>query len=280
MIQIEHTIKENTEDLITYNNIEYYPLVLTLKFDKTIIEIPSRLKEYLKLFHSKILRTFQGDTDIIKIILNGYFSKNIFEKILTEKLFPFYTLLEDEKNILKEIFNIKGINFFTNSKTSEILDIYIKYTTDITDIFDKQISLKYQQEIREIFTDSLNKEHEKRIFAITDFLIHFINWNTSFYYFYDSATEIIPGIIHSIEPRLSYELRTTIRAYRVYFTKINIIKKILDKREKGKIITISYLDWKKEVKEFLFNSFTEIFGEKVALEYIESLEKILIDYLK
>jgi len=280
MLNIEHKIKEDTQDFISYKSITYYPIVLSINYGKIHREMPSRLHEYLKFYQSNIVRLFQGDLKLIKIISEGYIDKIFFEKIIKEKIYPFYNLLEDEKYVLKKIINLINNEDLFNKEESELSKLYKKYTTDITDILDREISLRYQQEIREIFTEVINKEYEKRIFNIADFLLHFINWDSSFYYFYDSATEIIPGVIHSIEPRLSYELRTTIRAYRVYFTQINIIKRILDKREKGKIVYITYIDWLEEVKKYLLDSFIINFGERIANEYLTLLEKILIGYLK
>ena len=65
-----------------------------------------------------------------------------------------------------------------------------------------------------------------------------------------------------------------------YHTKVNILKRFFEKREKGKISTLSYLDWEVEIKSFLQKEFEDIFGEQKALEYIISLDIILREEVK
>jgi hypothetical protein len=79
-----------------------------------------------------------------------------------------------------------------------------------------------------------------------------------------------------VENYLEEELLTAIKAYLAYHSKVNILKRYLDKKEKGLISTLSYLDWLTEIKEFIHKEFTSIFGKKKATQYVETLDKILV----
>jgi len=81
--------------------------------------------------------------------------------------------------------------------------------------------------------------------------------------------------LKTIENLLSNDLRITIKAFMAYHTKVNILKRFFEKREKGKISTLSYLDWETDIKSFLHKEFEDLFGEQKALEYIISLDNIL-----
>ena len=60
-----------------------------------------------------------------------------------------------------------------------------------------------------------------------------------------------------------------------YHSKVNILKRYMEKRENGRISTLSYLDWITDIKDFLIKEFTKLFGKKKALEYVNNLDRIL-----
>ena len=60
-----------------------------------------------------------------------------------------------------------------------------------------------------------------------------------------------------------------------YHSKVNLVKRHMEKKEHGKISTVSYLDWITEIKDLLGKEFLKIFGKKKAELYVDSLDNIL-----
>jgi hypothetical protein len=50
---------------------------------------------------------------------------------------------------------------------------------------------------------------------------------------------------------------------------------LLEKRELGRIYTLSLLDWQTDIKNILAKQFATIFGHNKSAEYIQALNKIL-----
>jgi hypothetical protein len=50
---------------------------------------------------------------------------------------------------------------------------------------------------------------------------------------------------------------------------------LLEKREQGRISTLSLLDWQTDIKNILTKQFTTLFGRKKSSEYIQALQGIL-----
>jgi hypothetical protein len=129
--------------------------------------------------------------------------------------------------------------------------------------------------LNRIFLNSIDKEDEKTIFTITNFFIHYINWNNAFSNFYEITYEVIPSELKLVENYLDKDLRISIKAYLAYHSKVNILKRYMEKQEHGRISTLSYLDWIMDIKEFIVREFTKLFGEKKAIEYVYCLDSIL-----
>ena len=83
-----------------------------------------------------------------------------------------------------------------------------------------------------------------------------------------------------IENYLSNELRTQIKAFMAYHSKVNVLKRFFEKREMGKISTLSFLDWQIDIREYVYKEFEQLFGEQKALQYVISLETLLTSDLK
>ena len=78
---------------------------------------------------------------------------------------------------------------------------------------------------------------------------HYINWNLPFSNFYEITYEVIPSELKYIENHLDKPLLTSIKAYIAYHSKVNIVKRYMDKQEDGRTSTLSYLDWITDIKE-------------------------------
>jgi hypothetical protein len=163
-------------------------------------------------------------------------------------------------------------NFTLNDFSGE----YEKHITEITDLLDESIKRDYRENLNKIFHNTVDNNEEKRIFNISNYFIHYIGWNYSFSNFYETTYEVIPSELKYVENYLDDELLNSIKAYLAYHSKVNILKRYMDKKEKGLISALSYLDWLTEIKEFILKEFTNIFGRKKAQQYVDALDKILV----
>jgi hypothetical protein len=215
------------------------------------------------------------DSQLDRLILAGYFTERLYEKICEEKIFPVANLLADEVAVITKI--IKLQNPFENKSftLNHFSTEYKKYVTEITEILDNSIKYAYRKNLNNLFLESVDKDDKKKTFNIANFFIHYINWNFPFSNFYEITYEVIPSELKYIENHIEPALLTSIKAYMAYHTKVNIVKRYMDKQEDGRISTLSYLDWITDIKEFVIIEFTKLFGKKKAQEYINNLDRIL-----
>lgn len=250
-------------------------LWVVVEFDGKSIQIKSKVSEYLKLYRSDMDRITEGDKELCELICSGFFSEDLLNDMISNKRFPVYNLLEDEKYVIGKVLEMKEKQFLKQMTTESLEDEYQKYTLEIIDVFDRNVKSAYLKEIRELFHFTADKAKEKELFRLVDYLIHFINWDNSFYNFYDTSFDIIPGHLRKVENRLSHSLRLTIKAYLTFHSHVNTLRRLLEKRELGKISTLSLLDWQTDIKNILTRQFVTIFGRKKSTEYIQALQKIL-----
>lgn len=276
-VEIQHFLNKDSEP-VSYLSENYYPLCLQISvLDKKTI-IKSRLDDHLKIYQSALEKYTQGNKQFHKLISSGYLSENSLKTINNKQVFPIYNLLDDEVYIISKLINHK-INYRAKDYDLQNLETeYKKYTQEITDIFDDHIKNQYIEEVKYIFLQSIDKEKEKEklIFNISNYLIHFINWNNSFYDFYESTFDLFPSALKNIENCFSPELRNNIKAYMAYHNNINPLKRHFEKRELGKISTLSFVDWQIDIKDIILKQLSKYFGNKKANEYINCLDKIII----
>lgn len=273
-ITVKHYLNSRAKPKI-YRKEEYYPLYVQLIVDAKKAQIKSRLNQYLGLYHGDIEHITKKDTQLDKLILSGYFTEKLIDKITSESAFPVAPLMEDEIAVITKIIRLQkpfeNKQFSLNNFSTE----YIKHVTEITDILDSSIKDSYRNSLNKVFLNSVDKNEEKKTFNITNFFIHYINWNYTFCNFYEITYEVIPSELKYIENYLDPILLTSIKAYMAYHSKINILKRYMEKQEHGRISTLSYLDWITDIKEFLIKEFNKLFGKKKALEYVSNLDRIL-----
>jgi hypothetical protein len=273
-ITVKHYLNSRAKPKI-YRKEEYYPLYIQLIVDAKKAQIKSRINQYLGLYNSEIEYLTKKDPQLNKLILSGYFTDNLLNKISSEIIFPVANLMEDEIAVITKIIRLQkpfeNKLFSLNNFSIE----YIKHVTEINDILDSSIKDLYRKVLNEVFLNSVDKEDEKKAFNIANFFIHYINWNNTFSNFYEITYEVIPSELKYIENYLDNVLLTSIKAYLAFHSKVNILKRYMEKQEHGKISTLSYLDWITDIKEFLVKEFTKLFGKKKALEYVNNLDRIL-----
>jgi hypothetical protein len=259
---------------------KYYPLYIQIIVNGKKAQIKSKINEHLKIYRSDVERITKSNQTMHSLLMEGYVSDKFFEEIKKNKIFPLYHLLMDEVNVITRIISLQQP--FTNKDftLNNFSDDYSKYTEEITNKLDSKIKDLYLQELKNIFLKSIDQDENRDIFKITNYLIHFVNWNNSFSNFYESTFEIIPSEVKTIENLLSNELRTQIKAFMAYHSKVNLLKRFFEKRELGKISTLSYLDWQTDIREFVYKEFEHLFGEQKSLQYVVSLESLLMSDLK
>lgn len=258
-----------------YSGEEFYPLYIQIIVNGKKAQIKSRINEHLKIYRSDIERLTQNDQKLNNLIAEGFFSDSLLERIIKEQYFPIHHLLIDEIAVLTRIIKIQKPFDNENFTLVDFGNEYEKYTAEITKLLDDKIKSLFIDELKAIFLRSIDEEEKRDIFKITNYLIHFINWNNTFVTFYESTFEIIPSELKTIESLINKELRTTIKAFMAYYTHVNMLQRFFEKRELGKISTLSYLDWQTDIKDYVLHQFEGIFGEQKALEYILALDNIL-----
>ncbi len=278
-ITIKHYLNKRAKPKV-YRKEYFYPMYIQLIVDAKKAQLKSRINEHLKIYQSEIDQLTNRDKELDKLILSGYFTGKQLDKVYADQLFPLYQLLQDEISVIRKIIILQkpfeNKNFTLNNFSRE----YKKHITEITDILDNFIKKEYRKNLNEIFHNTVDKKTEKKVFNISNYFIHYINWNYSFNNFYDITYEVIPSELKHLENYLHKDLLVSIKAYLAYHSKINILKRYLEKKEKGKISSVSYLDWLTEIKEFIRKEFTKIFGKLKANQYLENIDNILAREIK
>jgi hypothetical protein len=259
---------------------KYFPLYIQIIVNGKKAQIKSKINEHLKIYRSDVERITKNNENMNALLMEGYVSDKFFEEIKKLKIFPLYHLLMDEVVVITRIISFQQPFTSDDFTLNNFSDDYSKYTEEITSKLDSKIKEFYQKELKSIFLKSIDQDDNRDIFKTTNYLIHFVNWNNSFSNFYESTFEIIPSEIKQVENLLSNELRTQIKAFMAYHSKVNLLKRFFEKRELGKISTLSYLDWQTDIRDFVYKEFDQLFGEQKALQYVVSLESLLTSDLK
>ncbi len=273
-VLIEHFLNKDV-NAISYQSQNYYPLYINIKVNDKNTKIKSRIDDHLKIYKSALDKYTKGNKKFQELINTGYFSEKNLERIKNTHIFPVYQLLNDEIYVISKLIDFKIPNKKRDFNLQNLDREYEIFTLEISDVFDNYIKNQYIEEVNSIFLQSIDKEKEKSIFKIANYMIHFINWDNSFYNFYDSTFDVFPSALKKIENRISPELRSNIKAYMAYYNNINLLKRHFDKRELGKISTLSLLDWQTDIKEILRKQFTKFFGRRKTTEYINCLNRII-----
>lgn len=273
-ITVKHYLNKRAKPRF-YQQEEYYPVYIQLIVDAKKAQIKSRINQYLEQYQSEIRIIHRDEVQLKKLMLSGFFTDDLFERILHDKIHPIYPLLNDEINVITSIIELQhpfeNEHFTLNNFSSD----YEKHVTEITDILDESIKESYKINLHRIFLDSIDKEEEKKLFTIVNFFIHYLNWENTFSNFYEMTFEVIPSELKLVENYLDENLILSIKAYLAFHSKANILKRYMEKQEQGKISTLSYLDWITYIKEFILREFTKLLGEKKSFEYVSCIDSIL-----
>jgi hypothetical protein len=270
---LNHKIKP-----VAYERGEFYTLSIAIKVKGKETRIKSRLGEYLRIYAGQVERLTNADQDLIRLFNTGLFSERWLSIIKKEKKFPVFHLMSDEISVLKGVLKLRSDHKGKNG-ISDIGRMYGNCVKEITDVIDDFIKSTFREELKALFLKSIDSPDKKDIFRIVNYFIHFLDWNHPFYNLYDETSEMMPGELKKVESQLSKDLRLSVKAYTAFYTYINPLKRFFEKREQGRIATLSYLDWQSDIKELLIRQFGNMLGKKTALLYVNRLDEILNQYL-
>jgi hypothetical protein len=274
-ITVKHYLNFRAKEKV-FQKEKYYPLYIQIIVNGKKAQIKSRIHEFLKIYKSDIDRITQNNADFSELLMNGYFSEKLIESIEKKKIFPLQPLLLDEIAVIKRIISQQRPFDNENFTLFNFGWEYQVHTTEITKIFDDHIKDQFINEIREIFLKTIDQDDNREIFKIANYLITHINWGNSFSSIYEATSDILNREIKIIENLISNELHISIKAYLAYLSKVNIVNRLFERRHEGRITTLSYLDWQTDIKEYVNREFIPLFGEQKSLEYLISLDNILL----
>jgi len=258
---------------------KFYPIYLQLIVSGHKAQLKSKVSDYFNSYRGYLEKLYP-DQEKINLIYQGYFSDALLKKLNSEKVFPLTNILEDEIALITKIiqnillYNTKSFSLYN---FSSIYDIHIK---DIHEILETAVKNYYIRELNDIFLKSTKSEVSRKLFKVSNYFIHFINWNKSFCDYYEITYEVLPSEIKFLENHLSEDLKLQIKALLAFHSRANYLRRFLDKTESGRLPNINYIDWLDSGREFISREFIKIFGKQKAVEYISSLDFILSKELK
>ncbi|MBL7110619.1 MAG: hypothetical protein ISS19_01605 [Bacteroidales bacterium] len=273
-ITVKHYLNKRAKPR-EYKKELFYPLYIQIIVDAKKAQIKSRINEHLEIYQSEIDQMTGKNKELDQLILTGYFTEKQMGNVYKNETFPLFHLLSDEIDVIKRIIVLQKPFNSKNFTLQHFSYEYEKHVTEITDILDNHIKDKYRIKLNEIFLETVDKKDERRTFNISNYFIHYVNWKNTFSNYYQVTYEAIPSELKYIENYLDPSLLDSIKAYMAYHSKVNLVKRHMEKKEHGKISTVSYLDWIIEIKGLLGKEFLKIFGKKKAELYVDSLDKIL-----
>jgi len=263
----------------SFEGNDYYPLYVQIIAAGHKAQIKSKIANHISPYLSILQKTFHSE-EFIEIITCGYYSEKLLSAIYKDRMFPLYSLLEDELTIISGLLHNNKAYKTKNFTLVNFSCLYEVYLKDVIDIMESAVKRLYINEINRIFLESTKHTASRKLFKVANYFIHFINWNNSFTDYYEITYEVLPSEIKFLENHLSDDLKKTIKALMAFHSRYNFLKRTLEKTEKGLFPLINYLDWLKEGRELINKEFMKIFGKQKTIEYLAALDMILSKELR
>jgi len=272
-ITVKHYLNKRAKAKILREE-KYYPLYIQLIVSGQKAQLKSKIHEYFSSYRGYIEKLY-SDKEKAKLVSQGYFSESLYKKITSEKVFPLTNLFVDETELISRI--IKSIllyntKSFSLNNFSSVYDLHIQ---DIHDILQQAVKQQYLRELNELFLKSTKSEDSRKLFKVSNYFIHFINWDNSFCNYYETTYEALPSEIKFLENYLSENLKLNIKSLLAFHSRSNYLRRSLDKTQNGQLPNINYIDWLDTGREFVSKEFINIFGKQKASEYLGALDHIL-----
>jgi hypothetical protein len=278
-LEISHFL-DHKEFAKAYWNEDFHPLEITVKYHGHIIQLRSKICDFLKIYQSDIRKLTRSNPKACKYIMQGYFTEEIFGDIMNERQFPVFDLLMDEIELITRIIEFYEPFDINNFTTRNFAREYIRHTTEIMHILDDTIKDMYVGEMKGLFAKNIDPAKSKEVFRISNYFIHYINWDNTFHDFCEMTFDVMPKSYRLVENYLTDHLKISIKAYMAFITQANILRRQFEKLQPGKISILSYFEWEDHIMEFLLKKFQSIFGAKKARQYVESLNQVLLIHMR
>ena len=272
-ITVKHYLNKRAKAK-TINGEKFYPLYLQLFVAGKTAQLKSKVPDYLSTYR-EIIETSFPEKEKLNLILQGNFTESIFSRIETEKLFPMHVLMNDEVSVITYIIKKIVSQVKRKPSLSNFNFIYDLYLKDIHLILDEYIKRYYLNDLNKISIKFNKKEDSDKLFKISDYFIHYIDWHNPFCDYYKRTCEALPTELSLVENHLNEDLKKNIKALLAFNSKNNFLIKYLDKIVKGRFPNPNYIDWIEGGKDFVTKEFIKSFGKQKANEYINSLDTIL-----
>jgi hypothetical protein len=272
-ITVKHYLNKRAKSQVL-NNIHYYPVYIQIIVAGQKAQIKSKALEFT-VFYKGVLGKYINDKKIFDLVCTGYFSEQLFTSLFSQDKSLISSIYKDEIRILLAI--IENLQPFRNKAFSllQISKLYEAYICDIFETAQKAVKTLYLNELKRIFLESAKNPEQRKLFKVSNYFMHFINWENNFADYYETTYEVLPSEIRFIENHFSEELKTQLKAIMAFHSREKYVKRFLDKYEKGLFPVILYLDWQEEVKDFITKDFIKTFGRQKALEYVQVIDRIL-----
>ena len=105
-ITVKHYLNKRAKPRF-YLQEEYYPVYIQLIVDAKKAQIKSRINQYLEEYQSEIRTIHRDEIQLKKLMLSGFFTDDLFERIQRDKIYPIFPLLNDEINVIKNIIELQ-----------------------------------------------------------------------------------------------------------------------------------------------------------------------------
>ncbi len=277
-VTVKHYLNTRGKPKI-HDGKKYYPLYIQIIVAGHKAQLRSKIQEYLFPYLGYI-KNDVTDKKQVSLLEDLYFTEDQYEKFLRQKVFPFSTILNDELRLATEVLN--SWQPFSNKHFTllHFASHFERYLRNIDEVLDYAIRQSYLAELNRIFRETSNSEEDRKLFKLTNYFIHFMNWDNPFCDFYEMTYEMLPSEIKYIENHLSDDLKIQIKALMAFHARENYLKRYMGKVEKGLIPTVHFIDWEEKGREFISKEFIKIFGRQKADEYIVTLDSILTRYIE
>ncbi len=253
---------------------QFYPLYVQIISKGKRAQLKSRISANLRPYRSYTEKVFceKSDCDLLD---EGYFTSDILKEIRIKNIFPLSSLLLDEIKIITDILlfvrDRRGLPY-SLSKFGNFYDLHLR---GVFNIVQEAVLKKYRNELNQLFTESTKSVVNRRLFKLSNFFIHYINWNTNFCEFYETTYEVLPSEIKYLENQLSPSLKLEIKALLAFHSRLSPLKRYMDKADRGLFPQINLNDWQETGKEFISKEFINIFGKQKAREFMDSIDHLI-----
>jgi hypothetical protein len=256
---------------------DFYPLQLVVQNQGAEIAVDSRLSEMLIFFTGSLEQYSGGNKDLALLIQSNFLRQKDLDYFSNPSSLPFYLLLEKEKSWMKQIISLYDIG--NDGAIKNLPGLFKNYSSDICKTFDEEIKTQFLVRVQRVFSESIDNEEDRGMFNISNFLLHYINWENTFFNVYEASGDFIYGPLKNIESRFDDDFRKELKAYLAFRTMLNKIMRRFEDPGQCKIGQLSFLDWETEVKKYLTAEFESLFGLTRAVEYVNALDGILHRHL-